>query len=251
MQKTETIHLAIIGGSGLTALNGLQITRQQMQQTPYGHPSGPLTFGTLSGREIVFLPRHGNPHVIPPHKINYRANIWALKENGINSIIAVNAVGGITADMPPGRLAIPEQIIDYTSGRQHTYFDEDIDQVTHVDFTCPYSARLRQALISAAASVQIPLTASGVYGATQGPRLETAAEIRRLEQDGCDLVGMTGMPEAGLARELELDYASVCVVANWAAGKSDDIITMTEIEKNLVQGISQVRSLLEAAIPLL
>ena len=243
--------LAIIGGSGLTALNGLAITRQQMQQTPYGQPSGPLTFGTFNDKEIVFLPRHGNPHVIPPHKINYRANIWALRENDIRNIIAINAVGGITQEMYPGRLVIPSQIIDYSWGRKHTYFDEDIDRVTHVDCSHPYSDSLRQCLMQAVKDTHIDCFYGGTYGATQGPRLESIAEIRRMETDGCDLVGMTGMPEAALARELQLDYASVCVVANWAAGKSDDIITMDIIETNLQAGISSVCDLLEAVIPLI
>ena len=242
--------LAIIGGSGLTALNGLEIIRQQKQQTPYGYPSGPLTFGTLAGKEVVFLPRHGNPHVIPPHRVNYRANIWALKENGIDTIIAINAVGGITEDMPPGILAIPDQIIDYTYDRQHTWFEENLDRVTHIDFTCPYSESLRQILIAAAQACQMENTAGGTYGATQGPRLETAAEIRRMEQDGCNMVGMTGMPEAALARELSLDYAAVCMVANWAAGKSGETITMESIEKYLRQGIDDVCRLLEKAIPM-
>jgi 5'-methylthioinosine phosphorylase len=243
--------LAIIGGSGLTALKGLKITRQQMQQTPYGELSGPLTLGTLNKKEVVFLPRHGNPHIIPPHKINYRANIWALKENGINNIIAVNAVGGITREMYPGRLVIPSQIIDYTSGRKHTYFEDEINEVTHIDFTRPYNESLRQYLIKASHEIKLNCHDGGTYGATQGPRLETAAEIKRLEQDGCDLVGMTGMPEAALARELELNYTSICLVANWAAGKSDDIITMDIIEKNLHDGINNVCKLLEATIPLI
>ena len=243
--------LAIIGGSGLTALNGLKITRQQMHPTPYGEPSGPLTFGMLNEKEIVFLPRHGNPHMIPPHKINYRANIWAIKENGIRNIIAVNAVGGITAEMAPGRLVIPSQIIDYTWGRRHTYFEENIEEVTHIDFTYPYSEKLRSALIQSGKTSKLDCFAGGTYGATQGPRLKTTAEIKRMEIDGCDLVGMTGMPEAALARELELNYASVCVVANWAAGKADGIISMDVIEKNLHEGISRVCKLLEAAIPLI
>lgn len=243
--------LAIIGGSGLTELNGLEISRRQMQQTPYGPPSAQLVFGNLAGREVVFLPRHGSPHVIPPHLVNYRANIRALKDNGIDCIIAVNAVGGITDNMPPGRLVIPDQIIDYTYGRPHTFFGENNDAVTHVDFTSPYSESLRQSLISAARVAGLEYTAGGTYGATQGPRLETAAEIRRMEQDGCNLVGMTGMPEAALARELELDYASVCVVANWAAGKSGGIITMENIEKCLQKGIKDVCRLLEAVIPVL
>lgn len=242
--------LAIIGGSGLTALDGLKITRQQMQQTPYGQPSGPLTFGTLNNREIVFLPRHGNPHIIPPHKINYRANIWALKKNNIRNIIAVNAVGGITEKMYPGRLVIPDQIIDYTWNRKHTYFEDDVDQVTHVDFSYPYSASLHKHLLEAAKKTNVDCLFGGTYGATQGPRLESIAEIMRMETDGCDLVGMTGMPEAALARELELDYASICVVANRAAGKTDEIITMEIIEKNLQAGITRVCDLLAAVIPL-
>jgi 5''-deoxy-5''-methylthioadenosine phosphorylase len=243
--------LAIIGGSGLTALKGLEIKRQQMQQTPYGEPSGPLTFGILSGKEIVFLPRHGNPHVIPPHKINYRANIWALKENRIKNIISVNAVGGITKEMYPGRLVIPENIIDYTWSRKHTYFEENINEVTHVDFTRPYCEELREHLINAGHVAKLNIFAGGTYGATQGPRLETASEIERMERDGCDLVGMTGMPEAALARELELNYASISVVVNRAAGKSDEAITMDMIEKNLKSGIEKACQLLEAAIPII
>jgi 5'-methylthioinosine phosphorylase len=243
--------LAIIGGSGLTALAGLVIQRQQMQPTPYGEPSGPLTFGLLHEKEVVFLPRHGNPHAIPPHRINYRANLWALKENGAEKIIAVNAVGGITPAMYPGRLAIPSQIIDYTSARQNTYFEENLESVIHVDFTSPYSEPLRRILVTAGKTARLDLYDGGTYGATQGPRLETAAEIARMEKDGCDLVGMTGMPEAVLARELELDYATICVVVNWAAGKTEGVITMDIIEKYLTAGIKMTRKLLEASIPVI
>jgi len=241
--------LAIIGGSGLAALKGLEINRQQMQPTPYGEPSGPLTFGILNNKEVVFLPRHGNPHVIPPHKINYRANIWALKENGVDRIIGVNAVGGITGEMYPGRIVIPDQIIDYTWGRRHSYYEEDISEVTHINFTSPYSDSIRTKLIDTAGTIDLDIAGSGTYGATQGPRLETAAEIRRMERDGCDLVGMTGMPETALAREQDLAYASISVVANKAAGKSDEEITLDMIEKNLSFGIRDVRKLLEASIP--
>jgi 5'-methylthioinosine phosphorylase len=241
--------LAIIGGSGLTALSGLEVTRQQMQRTPYGEPSGPLTFGTLNGREIIFLPRHGNPHVIPPHRINYCANIWALKENNVINIIGVNAVGGITREMYPQRLAIPDQIIDYTCSRKHTYFEEDNRQVTHVDFTHPYCEELRDRLIRAGHSAKLDIYPGGTYGATQGPRLETAAEIARMERDGCDLVGMTGMPEAALARELGLCYATIAVIANRAAGKSEGPLTMEIIEENLRTGIEKACKLLEATIP--
>ena len=241
--------LAIIGGSGLTALAGLVIQRQQMQPTPYGEPSGPLIFGLLHEKEVVFLPRHGNPHAIPPHRINYRANLWALKENGIESIIAVNAVGGITREMHPGRLAIQSQIIDYTSARQNTYFEDNLESVVHIDFTNPYCESLRRLLIAAGKSAKLDVYDGGTYCATQGPRLETAAEIARLEKDGCDIVGMTGMPEAALARELGLDYVMICVVVNWAAGKAEGVITMDVIEKHLASGNIMTRKLLEAAIP--
>ena len=234
----------IIGGSGLSALQGLEIVRQKVQQTPYGEASSALTFGQMADSEIIFLPRHGNPHVIPPHKVNYRANIWALKENGVDRIIAVNAVGGITTQMYPGQIILPDQIIDYTWGRVHSYYEEGLNQVTHVDFTCPYSSGIRDKLMTAAKKADIDCVDSGTYAATQGPRLETSAEIKRLEQDGCDVVGMTGMPEAALARELSIEYASICMVVNWAAGKSDSTITMNIIEENLNNCIGTVRTIL-------
>ena len=240
--------IAIIGGSGLTALEGLEIQRQQMQKTPYGEPSGPLTFGLLNNREIIFLPRHGNPHIIPPHEINYRANVWALRENDVEDIIAINAVGGITSEMSPGKLVIPDQLIDYTWSRQHTFFVKNDKEVVHVDFTVPYTPSLRQQILRAAKSISVDCIDGGTYGATQGPRLETAAEILRMESDGCDLVGMTGMPEAVLARELDLNYACISVVANWAAGKSDELISMESIQEYLHKGMGKVRTLLSATI---
>lgn len=243
--------LAIIGGSGLTSLPGLTITGQEVFKTPYGEPSGLLTFGHYAGHELVFLPRHGNPHTIPPHKVNYRANLWALHANNISDVIAVNAVGGITGEMYPGRLAIPDQIIDYTWGRGHTYFEDGLTAITHIDFTQPYNEKLRRLLIKAGDQTRLSLYTAGTYGATQGPRLETAAEIDRLMRDGCDLVGMTGMPEAALARELNMNYAACCVVANWAAGRSRDAITIESILLTLEGGMQQVTKLLEAAIPLL
>lgn len=243
--------LAIIGGSGLTSLPGLTITGQQVYNTPHGEPSGVLTYGTYAGHELVFLPRHGNPHTIPPHRVNYRANIWALHANAIRKVIAINAVGGITDEMYPGRLVIPDQIIDYTWGRGHTFFEDGLSQVTHIDFTHPYSEPLRRLLIRAGDHAALEIYGAGTYGATQGPRLETAAEIDRLMRDGCDLVGMTGMPEAALARELGMDYASCCVIANWAAGRSPEAITMENIALTLDTGMQKVQQLLEVAIPLL
>jgi 5'-deoxy-5'-methylthioadenosine phosphorylase len=241
--------LAIIGGTGLTSLKNLHIIRREVMHTPYGEPSGPLVYGELAGNEVVFLPRHGSGHTIPPHKVNYRANIWALKESGASKVIAVNAVGGIHADMTPGRLVIPDQIIDYTWGRTNTYFEEGLNNVTHIDFTHPYCEVMRQQLIKAARSACLDALTEGCYAATQGPRLETAAEINRLERDGCDLVGMTGMPEAALAREMELCYACCAVVANMAAGRGAGEITMAEIEHHLLDGMAKVRLLLEEVVP--
>ena len=243
--------VAIIGGTGLTSLQGLEITSREIVQTPYGEPSGILVRGNYGGHEVLFLPRHGPGHTIPPHRVNYRANIWALKEVGVTNVIAVNAVGGIRLDMEPGTLVIPDQIIDYTWGRTNTYFEESLKQVVHVDFTEPYCASLRLQLVDAATQAGLEVLDGGTYGATQGPRLETTAEIDRLERDGCDLVGMTGMPEAVLARELELCYASISLVVNRAAGRGEGEITMKEIEQNLKNGIKDVRKLLEHVIPLI
>jgi len=240
--------LAIIGGTGLADLDGLDIGREESFDTPWGITSAPLLFGRFADREVIFLARHGRPHAIPPHRVNYRANIHALQQAGADRIIAVNAVGGITTPMMPGRLVIPDQIIDYTWGRGHTFFEDNLDEVVHVDFTRPYADSLRSLLVTAAEAEGLDAVEDGTYGATQGPRLETAVEIERLERDGCDLVGMTGMPEAALARELQLDYASICVVVNWAAGKSDEEITMDVIRGNLDKGIGKVHALLAAAI---
>lgn len=240
--------LAIIGGSGLTRIQDLEIIGSQAMKTPFGAPSAEYVFGKLHGKKIVFLSRHGNPHTHAPHKINYRANIWGLKELGVTRIIAVAAVGGITENMVPAHLAIPDQIIDYSYGREHTFFAETDEAVQHVDFTYPYTQALRAGLISAAATLNLPISPIATYGCTQGPRLETTAEIQRMERDGCDLVGMTGMPEAALARELELSYATIAVVANWAAGKSEGEITMAEIERHLQKGMANTMELLKAFV---
>jgi 5'-deoxy-5'-methylthioadenosine phosphorylase len=240
--------LAIIGGTGLTQLSDLKIIKREIVETPYGQPSASFVTGELAGHEVVFLARHGNPHTIPPHKINYRANIWGLKQLGVSRIVAVAAVGGITPEMRPAHIAIPDQIIDYSYGRLHTFFATDEYPVTHIDFSFPYNPALRAALIAAADQAGVAITPTGTYGCTQGPRLETIAEIKRMEQDGCDLVGMTGMPEAALAKELDIHYASVSVIANWAAGKSEGEITMIEIEENLHIGMANAANLLKAFV---
>lgn len=243
--------IAIIGGTGLTALNGLEIQGEEDLATPYGTPSGPLTRGSLAAKSILFLPRHGYRHSIPPHKVNYRANIAALKEAGAEFVLAVNAVGGISAEMQAGVLSIPDQIIDYTWGREHTFYDGGESGVEHIDFTHPYCESLRANLVEAGRTAAIDLLDYGTYAVTQGPRLETPAEIDRLARDGCHLVGMTGMPEAALAREAGLCYASISVVANMAAGRGEGEITMAEIEANLKTGMDKVRQLIEATIPCL
>jgi 5'-deoxy-5'-methylthioadenosine phosphorylase len=236
--------LAIIGGTGLDEIPDLEITHREVCHTPFGEPSAALTHGNISGHEVVFLPRHGASHMIPPHLVNYRANLWALRHVGIQTILGVAAVGGIGSEMEPGHIVIPDQIIDYTFGREHTIFDNDLSHLAHIDFTTPYCEVLRQDLIEAGRLSGVNPVAGATYGATQGPRLETAAEIARMERDGCDLVGMTGMPEAALAREFNLCYASCAVVSNWAAGKSADSISMSDIEKNLIHGMELVKSLL-------
>ncbi len=240
--------LAIIGGSGLTQLANLDVVRREVVRTPYGEPSGALTFGVLGEQPVVFLARHGYGHTIAPHQVNYRANIWALKEAKAEAIVSVASVGGIRADFGPGVLVVPDQIIDYTWGRKSTFFEGGDTPVFHIDFTNPYDEPLRQRILAAAAAAGEAMIDGGVYASTQGPRLETAAEITRLERDGAQLVGMTGMPEAALARELKLPYAAINVVANWAAGRatSETGIRFDEIEKVLQEAMARVRRVLEA-----
>jgi len=240
--------LAIIGGTGLTAIDELAILSSELVETPFGKPSAPLIKGELAGKEVVFLARHGEDHTIAPHKINYRANIWALNNIGVTEVLAVAAVGGIHKDIPPEKIAIPDQIIDYTYDRKHTYFEAESSEVTHIDFTQPYSEKLREILCLAAESKAINVYKGGCYAATQGPRLETAAEVSRLKKDGCDIVGMTGMPEASLAKELEIDYACCALSVNWAAGINSAEITMQEIELHVANGMAQVKQLLVEAV---
>ena len=236
--------LAIIGGSGFTDIPSLKVLRKEVVHTPFGEPSAPLTHGAFGDRQVVFLPRHGSGHTIPPHRINYRANIWALHQIGVKRVVAVAAVGGIRSDMQPQSLVLPDQIIDYTYDRPHTFFEQDLSEVTHVDFTYPYCEDLRRELLRSAAELDEAVIDQATYGATQGPRLETAREIERLERDGCDIVGMTGMPEAALAREMELCYACCALVVNWAAGKAEGVVSLGEIERHLRQGMGRVRNLL-------
>ena len=239
--------LAIIGGSGLTQLANLKVTRRLAVRTPYGEPSGALTFGSIAGHAVVFLARHGYGHTIPPHEINYCANIWALHAQGVKEVVGVAAVGGIRADMRPGVIAVPDQIIDYTHGRASTFYTVEDRGVQHVDFTWPYERALRKRCLAAAQKTGVLIIDGGVYAATQGPRLETAAEIKRLERDGADLVGMTGMPEAILAREIGVAYAAIAMVANHAAGRggSAEAISMQAIAAILEEGMARVRTIIE------
>lgn len=242
--------LAIIGGSGLTRLSTLAVRHRQVIRTPYGEPSAALVFGDVAGHPAIFLARHGHGHTIPPHRVNYRANLWALREQGASAILAVASVGGIRG-CGPGDLVLPHQLIDYTWGRASTFFDGGDQQVVHVDFTHPYSQPLREICVAAGTTGRIALIEGGVYGAVSGPRLETAAEIDRMERDGATMVGMTGMPEAVLARELGVDYASVCVVVNHAAGRGDSvsIVSMEAIANVLETAMDRVRALIEHVVP--
>lgn len=237
--------IGIIGGTGLTSLSDLTIAGEEQVTTAWGAPSSSLVRGSLGQQAVIFLARHGNPHRIPPHEVNYRANLQALYDAGVRTVVGVNAVGGIHPQMGPAHVVIPDQLIDYTWGRASTFFEGELAQVTHIDFTWPYDQDARALLVSMARTAGVPFSDFGVYGATQGPRLETAAEIRRLERDGCDIVGMTGMPEAVLAAELGMRYVSLGLVVNWAAGKSDHVITMAEIEAAIEQGMSGVKQILE------
>ena len=241
---------AIIGGSGLAKLSALQKQRRRVMRSPYGEPSGALTFGQLAGREVVFLARHGYGHTIAPHEINYRANVWALKELGVQGVFSVATVGGVRADLGPGTLVVPDQIIDYTHSRKNTFFEGAEARVTHIDFTLPYSTRLRAALLDAARAVGEPVVDGATYACTQGPRLETAAEIERIARDGGDLVGMTGMPEAALAREAGLEYAALGVVVNHAAGRGESRqqVKLEDLESVMRQTVTRAVRILEQAV---
>jgi 5'-methylthioinosine phosphorylase len=239
--------LAIIGGSGLTKLANLEVGRRKVARTPYGDPSAAVTFGRIGRSEVLFLARHGYGHTIAPHEVNYRANLWALKHAGADAVVSVASVGGIRNDIWPGTLLLPHQVIDYTWGRASTFFEGPGAPVNHIDFTEPYSRELRARVLKAAAACGERVTDGGVYAATQGPRLETAAEINRLERDGADIVGMTGMPEAALAREIGLEYAALAVVANYAAGRGDSerAVPLDKIEAVLDEAMGRVRRIIE------
>lgn len=243
--------IGLIGGSGLSQLDGVILQEQMQRATPFGEPSAPLMVGTFAGKEVAFLPRHGEHHTIPPHLINYRANIWAMHQLGVEQILAVASVGGITEEYKPGVIALPDQLIDYSWGRESSFASEDFAADKHIDFTYPFDETLRQQIQLAANSEEMSVIDGGSYAVTQGPRLETAAEIGRFKKDGADMVGMTAMPEAVLARELNIAYASIAVVANHAAGLSSHPLTIEAILETMEESMVQVHRLLKGVIPLL
>lgn len=240
--------LGIIGGSGLGGISMLKEASQRVISTPYGMPSAPLTLGLLSGKMVAFMPRHGAGHTIAPHLINYRANLWALHAQGVGDVIAISTVGGISDGMISGALVVPDQIIDYTHGRESSFFDGTGRPLKHIDFTLPFCGKLRQRLLRAGTACKEDLRDGATYGATQGPRLETAAEINRMERDGAHIVGMTGMPEAVLARELGINYAMLAVVVNPAAGRGSNSegVSIDEIHKVADAAMRKVCRVLES-----
>jgi 5'-methylthioinosine phosphorylase len=235
--------IAVIGGSGLTQLENLEITHRRIVRTPYGEPSGPLTYGEIHGHKVVFLARHGYGHTLAPHEINFRANLWAIQATGATDVIAVCTVGGIAAGLGAGVIVVPDQIIDYTWGRPSTYFEGAEQPVVHVDFTHPYDEGLRSLALNSAKDVSISVVNGGTYAATQGPRLESKAEIDRLERDGATMVGMTGMPEAALARELKMGYVHIAVVVNPAAGRGASAlaVSLDDIGRVMTETMGSVR----------
>lgn len=270
--------LGLIIGSGADRL-GLDIVSRSSSHTPFGPPSSALLTANIAGARVLCLARHGEAHTIAPHEINYRANLWALWQHGVRRCIAINAVGAIAAGFEPGQLAVPSQLIDYTWGRESTFggadstFDADNilggahGGVVHIDFSEPFDAGLRSRLADACRACGVEVNEGGVYGVTQGPRLETAAEIGRLERDGCTMVGMTAMPEAALARELGMRYAICALGVNHAAGRvpapaaapreeghggllaeAAPATIHAEIERHLADGMGRLRQVLDRLV---
>jgi len=237
--------LAVIGGSGLYRLDRLEVEESGQAETAFGRTSGQLVRGRMDGKPVLFIARHGEDHSVAPHLVNYKANVEALREAGATRVLAVCTVGSIDPSLLPGTVAVPDQIIDYTWGRGHT-FHQPGDPVPHLDFTEPYSPAWRAEVLAALSSEQIGFADGATYAAVQGPRFETAAEIRRFRNDGCTIVGMTGMPEAILAREAGLEYAAVCPVGNLAAGISREELKMGDVIAAVGPGMERITSLITA-----
>lgn len=249
--------LAIIGGSLLKEISNFSKLTEVSVNTPFGAPSDVFTTGEINDFDVVFLNRHGFKHHLAPHHVNYRANMYALKMFEVSHVIAVTAVGGITEKMSPMKWVVPDQIIDYTYGRMQTYNETDESEVMHIDFSYPFNGYLRDKLLTVLDNASCEYETQATYGVAQGPRLETIAEIKRMQQDGCDIVGMTAMPEAALARELEMDYATLSLVVNWAAGKGASAeqaageISMDEIKQRIMDGNETVEKLINNLISIL
>lgn len=240
--------IAIIGGSGLTRLPEMNLTRRQIVRTPYGLPSSTLLFGNIGNLDVVFLARHGYGHSIAPHEINYRANIWALHHIGAEAIISAAAVYSMNEQLRPGSLVAPSDILDYSHGREHTFYQGEHQQVLHTAFDEPYDLTLKNLVLDAAHQLAKPLTTEAVYACLQGPRFPSKAEVKRLQRDGADVFGMTGMPEAILAKELGLPYVHLCGIIGWAPGMEDTCTTCTRspVDETEYQAITHVRALLAA-----
>jgi len=240
--------IAIIGGTGLSRLDALSVHRREMVKTPFGVPSCPLVFGELNGASVVFLSRHGNRQSIPAHMVNYCANVWALHSVGVERIVAVGGVGAIDDTCKVGDIVIPDQIIDYTTDRTSSYERGDVEGFHQVDFSYPFNHVLRQKLIEGGARADVPVVQQGTYGTVSGPRLETVAEVHRMERDGCSIVGMSCMPEAALARELAVDYAFCAVTVNLAAGKADGVISVPDWQSAIETGMASAQRLLSETV---
>jgi 5'-methylthioadenosine phosphorylase len=242
--------IGVIAGSGLYEIPGLTINKRRKISTPYGNPSDQYILGKFGNTEVIFLPRHGNRHNIPPHMINYRANIWGFKKLGVERILSISAVGGIKKGLEPGNIVVLNQLIDMTKTRKQTFYDGKTG-VIHIDFTEPYCAETRGLLLKAGRRSRIPLINTGTYLAVDGPRLETASEIKAFRVLGGDVVGMTVIPEAPLARELEICYAGISVVANFAAGIGRRKLTTSEVMDAMRASTEKLKRLLKAAFTLL
>ncbi len=241
-----SVTLALVGGTGLTELD--ENVKSISVDTPYGAPSAPIREVQSGPVRLLFLPRHGNPHRFPPHCVNYQANMWALREVGADHVLAVSAVGGVCEPYGPATLAVPDQLIDYTWGRNHTFCDSEHVELEHVDFTQPYEGPLRRTLLKAARDSSIEVVDGGCIGVFQGPRLESSAEVEKARRDGCHMAGMTSLPEAGLARELGLDYAGLAVVSNWGAGVTGKPLSEDDIAETLKEPMMSVRALVRALL---
>ena len=239
------MNVAVLGGTGLAALDDANAPAADTLNTPFG-PASALPKRSPALANALFLNRHGDEHTLLPHEINYRANMWLLRESGAQAVLAVFAVGGIDRALKNGDLVLPAQIVDYTWGRAHTFSGGAT--TFHADFTDPFAPDLRQRLAAAAEHAGEDVVQGGVYGCTQGPRLETAAEIDRMARDGCTVVGMTAMPEAALARELALPYAGICLVVNPAAGRGDVPITVDDMRTVVRTAQSRLLRLLGACL---